>query len=117
MKDEQIASLHSALGKELCTFAYRFLGDFSAADDILQEVFLSLRRHPELSLGEAKPYLYRSARNAALNWMRKEGKELRKVRPEQFIQGPADQVEARELLSAAFVDLPLEQYQAAYLFV
>ncbi len=55
----------------LFNFAYRYLGDYDEASDIVQETFVRLYRNlHRLNLEEPlRPWLYRTARNLCLNRM------------------------------------------------
>ena len=58
---------------DLCRIALRFVNHEAAAEDIVQELFVSLweKRDGEAATPEAVgPYLRRAARNRSLNWLR-----------------------------------------------
>lgn len=62
----------------LFRFAYRLMGSIEAAEDIVQECFLSLIRQPQgfdATRGNLKMYLYGIARHAAFKIMRRNGIE------------------------------------------
>lgn len=63
-----------ALYSPLCFFAASIIRDDVEAEDVVQQVFVSLwEKNPELEWSmELKPFLYRSVRNAALNHIRQE---------------------------------------------
>ena len=63
-----------ALYSPLCFFAASIIRDDVEAEDVVQQVFISLwEKNPELEWSmELKPFLYRSVRNAALNHIRQE---------------------------------------------
>jgi RNA polymerase sigma-70 factor, ECF subfamily len=70
MPDErEFSALFSQLHPGLCRFLSGLLGDRGAAQDLAQESFLRLHRHGVDSLpgDEARFWLYRVARNLALN--------------------------------------------------
>ncbi len=63
----------------LFRFAYRLLGSIEAAEDIVQECFLTLIRQPQgfdATRGNLKMYLYGIARHAAFKIMRRKGIEI-----------------------------------------
>jgi RNA polymerase sigma-70 factor (ECF subfamily) len=57
---------------ELCEYVLRFVGSAEAAQDLVQDVFLHLwnTRGPRDAERLTRPYLYTSARNAALKYLR-----------------------------------------------
>lgn len=117
MTDEEISALHQSLGGRLCTFAMSIIGDFSAADDVIQEVFLALSRDRTISPQQPKLYLFRAVRNAALNWLRKESREAKKLRPEVMFRAPEGREAEKAALTEALSSLTPEQYQVAYLYL
>ncbi len=57
----------------LCQFAYRITGSRAAAEDIVQDLFLSLwSRRGEVDLVDPVPYLFASVRNRAITHGRRE---------------------------------------------
>lgn len=63
----------------LFRFGYRLLGSIEAAEDIVQECFLTLIRQPQTfdsTRGNLKMYLYGIARHAAFKIMRRAGNEI-----------------------------------------
>lgn len=60
--------------KDIAVFTYRFVGDYQQAEDIAVELFTKVwdRREQWENEAELRMFLYRSARNAALNVRRDE---------------------------------------------
>ncbi len=56
---------------QLLKYAYRYVNDWSAAEDIVQEVFLSLwMKREEIDINQPiKPYLYKATYNRSLNYI------------------------------------------------
>ena len=57
--------------RALTTYAYRFVGDWQTAEDITQDVFMSLWEKKEsIDFDDPiKPYLYRAAYNRSINYL------------------------------------------------
>lgn len=57
--------------KRLCNVVYRIINDWDAAEDVVQEMFVKIwKKRDELKVeSTARGYLYRSASNAALNYL------------------------------------------------
>jgi len=70
MERGTIRRLYEEHGPALLMYARSLLGDSAAADDVLQQVFLKLLEGRAGEPAEPRPYLFRSVRNAALNWRR-----------------------------------------------
>src|SRR5437868_9112400 len=72
-QDEEFTSIFKAVYANLCRFLECLLGERSAAQDIAQESFLRLHRFGlyRLPPHEARFWLFRVARNLALNEMQK----------------------------------------------
>lgn len=53
----------------LCAFGYKYIGDRSETEDIIQEVFISFWEHKKefANINSIKSFLYTSARNRCLN--------------------------------------------------
>ena len=65
MEDSIFEEIHRETARPLWVYIARISGDRTAADDILQETYLSFLRSPFKGgeLKEAKPYLYKIATN------------------------------------------------------
>ena len=63
--------LFEAYFKISVTYAYRFVGDWQAAEDITQDVFMSLWEKKEdiVFNDPIKPYLYRAVYNRSINYL------------------------------------------------
>jgi RNA polymerase sigma-70 factor (ECF subfamily) len=73
-------------------FAWRMTNSSGAAEDIVQEVFLALLRHPErfdAGRGPLRPFLLGAARNQALKRWREENR-WGALEDEQFVAEPVD---------------------------
>lgn len=57
--------------KALATYAYRFVGDWQTAEDITQDVFMSLwEKKGNIDFDDPfKPYLYRAVYNRSINYL------------------------------------------------
>jgi len=108
----------------LARFAFRFLRDAGAAEDVVQDVFSHLwaERHSIRPMASVRAYLYAAVRNRALNVVRRESvtRTLEDVHEGLESLSPApirpdDQLEAVETnarLAAAFARLPEKQATA-----
>jgi RNA polymerase sigma-70 factor (ECF subfamily) len=71
MTESVFHALFDAHYEALRAFATRMTGDASAADDLVQVVFVRIwTRREEFHEGVSRAYLYRSVRNAFLSWLR-----------------------------------------------
>ena len=71
---ESLEALFAALEEPLLRYAWRFLQDSEAAQDVVQEAFMKL--HDQFStMKTPKSWLYRTVHNMALNHLRK-GKRI-----------------------------------------
>ena len=63
--------LFEAYFKISVTYAYRFVGDWQAAEDITQDVFMSLwEKKEDIDFNDPiKPYLYRAVYNRSINYL------------------------------------------------
>ncbi|MFN4281244.1 MAG: RNA polymerase sigma factor [Alphaproteobacteria bacterium] len=76
----EIEALFLAHGRELRVYLMRQLRDPQAAADLLQETFLRLAEQPAVAgIENPRSYLYRTARNLAIDHFRQE--ERRQTRP------------------------------------
>lgn len=87
----------------LCAFVLRYTGSFEVSEDIIQDIFLSIWQNrktwsPATGL---KPYLYKAARNSALDYHR-HNKVKRKWETESrylelsHVESPEDNLKDRE---------------------
>ena len=84
-------------------FAYRMLGSAEQAEDITQDCFLSLMRHPgrfNPSRGSLRTYLYAAARNLAFKRFRKSEVEITGGEPERMVAASVPEAPLREMLAA-----------------
>jgi RNA polymerase sigma-70 factor (ECF subfamily) len=77
-----LEQLYRKYGNRVYSIALRILADPGQAEDVLQEVFLTVFRRAETYAGEANvtTWLYRVATNAALNWRRERGRRQERER-------------------------------------
>ncbi|NIG56058.1 RNA polymerase sigma-70 factor [Chitinophaga sp. Cy-1792] len=66
-------ALFHSLYNELCNYAYSFLNDDAAAEDVVQETFIKLwQKHQDLiGIPNIKAYLFRAVRNNSISALRK----------------------------------------------
>lgn len=118
-------SLFNVHYRELCYFAERLVGDDAAAEDIVQELFVSLYEKniaPE-HMDSVRPYLYRATRNRCVDYQRqhqlKKNKysELPTNISEDYILAAIAETEAVALISEAIDSLPTECGKVMTLFM
>lgn len=70
---QQFKDLFQSLYGELCNYAYSFLMDDAAAEDVVQETFIKLwEKHPEMiNIPSINAYLFRAVRNNSISALRK----------------------------------------------
>ncbi len=119
-RDERaVGELYDRHNRQLYNLIFRILRDRGQAEDVLQEVFVSLwtRVHTyEVSLGSPVAWLVRIARNRAIDRLRAAGTRTRAV--ESLAQSsiewttPEDRASAGEqgrAIASALGELPVEQ--------
>jgi RNA polymerase sigma-70 factor (family 1) len=69
--------LFHAQYNDLCNYAYSFLKDDAAAEDVVQETFIKLwQKHQDLiGIPNIKAYLFRAVRNNSISALRKQSTE------------------------------------------
>ncbi|WP_143306782.1 RNA polymerase sigma-70 factor [Chitinophaga vietnamensis] len=69
--------LFHSLYNELCNYAYSFLNDDAAAEDVVQETFIKLwQKHQDMiGMPNIKAYLFRAVRNNSISVLRKKAVE------------------------------------------
>jgi RNA polymerase sigma factor (sigma-70 family) len=104
--------------RRLFNFFLRLTPDRSAAEDLVQEVFVRMLkyRHTFKSDAELTPWMFALARNAAVDQYRHRPKELQEdpeaPEPVSPVEAPSERLEKRErseLLQAALRRLPAEK--------
>src|SRR5947208_11755677 len=70
---ETIEELFTALESPLLSYALRFVGERSIAEDVVQEAFMKLHEQFE-QVREPRRWLYRTVHNLALNHRRASGR-------------------------------------------
>jgi RNA polymerase sigma factor (sigma-70 family) len=122
--DDEFVSIFDEVYANLCRFVECMLGNHSLAQDIAQESFLRLHRYGSHRLpnGEARFWLFRVARNLALNELAKGRTRMKFIGRVVEIFHPAvatpeelaAQAERREKIFSLIASLP-EQQRAALL--
>lgn len=92
---------------------YRMLkgvtGDSGVAEDLVQETFLRLLRHTQ-AVAKVRPFLYRVAMNLAIDWQRKQGREVfGELNETRSLRDDLAPLEARDALERAMVALTDDQ--------
>ncbi len=119
---DEVARLFDRHATELSLFAASICGDRSLADDAVQQAFASFIRRGTFRVQNARRYLYRAVRNAALNLVRTANREARKRRaltgdfPACFSE-PAERSAELQALNNAMVELSPEQREVVTLKV
>ncbi len=114
--ESAMAALYDRYSGVVYSVALRVLGDTGAAEDILQEIFMQLWRHPEAfnsQRGNLGPWLAVIARNRAIDVLRKRHPEdniadvVVSVTPD--MTGNAGRNQAMEKVRGALVSMSSEQ--------
>ena len=103
----------------LCNFVFGMVKDYDASEDVIQELFVKLweKRNDFSDDISVKAYLYRAARNMALNHLKhfdikKEFNIFNKASisdAEQCATNPAETSELQEMILQAVNELPTER--------
>jgi len=100
---QALAEIYDRYAESIYRYAYRFVGNAHLAEDLTSDVFLKLlqvlgtSRAPRTQL---QGWLYRVARNLAVDWSRQQAKGAQLSLNEQVIPGgdsPATQLEQQQL--------------------
>jgi len=77
ISEEYIIELYQSLQRELYIYIYRLIGSRETAEDILHDCFLNLikysRKH-EIRERSVRAFLYRTAHNLSVNYLKRRGK-------------------------------------------
>lgn len=87
---------------DLCNYAYSYLKDDAAAEDVVQETFIKLwEKHPEMiDMPNIKAYLYRAVRNNSISVLRKQTTEDNGNKGFEWVQDISEDPEAKEIAEA-----------------
>jgi len=103
--DRALAEAYDQLGSAVYGAALRVLGEWTAAQDVAQDVFVELWSHPDRynpAAGSLRTYLTVLARRRAIDMVRSELRRIarhernHRLTPHQGIASPSDEVEAAE---------------------
>ena len=103
--DRALAEAYDQLGPAVYGAALRVLGQWTAAQDVAQDVFVELWSHPDRydpAAGSLRTYLTVLARRRAIDVVRSELRRIarqernHRLTPQQGIASPSDEVEAAE---------------------
>jgi len=103
--DRALAEAYDQLGSAVYGAALRVLGQWTAAQDVAQDVFVELWSHPDRydpAAGSLRTYLTVLARRRAIDVVRSELRRIarqernHRLTPHQGIASPSDEVEAAE---------------------
>jgi RNA polymerase sigma-70 factor, ECF subfamily len=103
--DRALAEAYDQLGPAVYGAALRVLGQWTAAQDVAQDVFVELWSHPDRydpAAGSLRNYLTVLARRRAIDVVRSELRRIarqernHRLTPHQGIASPSDEVEAAE---------------------
>ena len=114
---EDVRRLYEEHGRALLAYASALLRDPSAAQDVLHQVFLKLLAGRAAIDGPPAPYLFRAVRNAALNHIRGQSREVELDEAVLWLESPAVSRETIVALQSALQRLPLEQREVVVLHV
>jgi RNA polymerase sigma-70 factor (ECF subfamily) len=121
---QALAAIYDAYAEPIYRYLYRFVGDAAQAEDLTSEVFtkllqvLNTRRAPCEKL---QGWLYRVAHNLAVDWWRKQARQVHTSLQEELISdgaSPAAVVETRlvlQQLRAAIAQLTPDQQRVILL--
>lgn len=120
MTEPEIRDAYHEHKNAVYRFAWRMTGSAASADDIVQECFLSLLKHPDrFDAGRApmRPFLLAVARNLARKRWRTE-QRWEALDEEAFVAEPLDgtALETSEFVARAVQSLPPLQREALILF-
>lgn len=100
--EQAIAEIYDRYAESIYRYLYRILGDANIAEDLTSDVFLKLLQVLGTSRAprdQLQGWLYRVARNLAMDWFRQQAKGPTVVLNEELAQGsdsPVDSLEQRQ---------------------
>lgn len=110
--------IYDQLKTPVYTIIVRMIGDEDAAEDILQEVFIKLfRSPPDPGIRNPRAYLFKIARNHAIDSMRRRRPNVSLDAMEDTVQAPEQDHAVRLDVESAMKQLPSVQRQIVTLHV
>ncbi len=116
---KEFETLFRSYYEELCSYAFYFLKEKEASEEVVQELFFTLwKKRLEISFeGNPKSYLYRATRNACLNQIKhlavkqsyKEHNDMLRKQEEQSATDTLEFTELEDRIAAAIEELPTER--------
>ena len=79
MRIKDISELYNRIFRPLCLYALKYTGDYTAAEDIVQDCFIAFLEKTEgdkSGIRNADAYLRTSVRNRCIDFVRKQGIEI-----------------------------------------
>jgi RNA polymerase sigma-70 factor (ECF subfamily) len=112
---DEIQRFYDEHGRALLAYASALLRDPSAAEDVLQQVFLNLLRGRAAIAGPPIAYLFRAVRNTALNHIRGQSREVELADAGLWLESADASKETAMALQSALRRLPDEQREVVVL--
>jgi RNA polymerase sigma-70 factor (ECF subfamily) len=112
---DDIRQLYEQHANGLIAYACSFLRGFTAAEDLLHEVFTRLLQSGTDFDGSPLPYLYRSVRNACINHVRDGSRDAEWH--DDWLEGPPGMADLGVVLQSALQVLPAEQREVIVLHI
>jgi RNA polymerase sigma-70 factor (ECF subfamily) len=109
-----VQQLYEQHSRHLLAYACSLLQPFSAAEDVLHQVFERLLHGDIIISGPALPYLFRAVRNASLNYNRNRRRE---TGLDNWFDSPAGLEQTGVELQSALNGLPEDQREVIMLHV
>lgn len=113
----EVRRLYEEHGPALMAYASALLRDPSAAEDVVQQVFLKLLGGGVTIDGSPAPYLFRAVRNGALNHIRGQSREVDLDDVVPWLESSGASQETVLALQSAMRTLPREQREVVVLRV
>jgi RNA polymerase sigma-70 factor, ECF subfamily len=121
---QALAEIYDTYSEPIYRYLYRFLGEAQTAEDLTSEVFLKLIRVLNTTRAprdQLQGWLYRVARNLAVDWYRQRGKYAPLSLQEELVptgESPLARIEKdqdRQKLREALLELTVDQQQVLLL--
>jgi RNA polymerase sigma-70 factor (ECF subfamily) len=116
MNHEEVRRLYEEQGPGLLGYACTLLGARASAQDVLHTVFLKLMDE-KATISNPVPYVYRSVRNAALNFQRQESRTMQLEDEAAWFEPIRLMSEIALAVQEALRALPREQREVVVLHV